>query len=327
MDELKIKELLRVDRPLTEEEQALLEQWYDQFPQHDDLTFSSSIDRERIKTEVKTAVYKGIHLALPKQNNKAVKFRYSRSIAAAAAILILGFGAWMYWSTTRLTGPETEQTAYTTITAPQGLENKLVTLPDRSEVWLMAGTTLKFPHQFAGNKREVELVNGMAFFTVVRNENAPFTVTSGDVRTTVLGTSFNISAYTKSDQVAVSVVTGKVKVAATKRDLGTITPDQQIMYSKTSGESKQQSINAHQLVDWVNGNVMFNNADISEVAEIIEAIYKVKLVYDKGAFSGLQFNFKFSKQLPLKEPLNILRDLSDADYEIQGDRVVIRKIN
>ncbi|MCK7556770.1 FecR domain-containing protein [Chitinophaga sedimenti] len=104
------------------------------------------------------------------------------------------------------------ETGYNTLSTPRGRVFHVV-LPDGSQVWLNAGSTLQYPTQFT-NERAVSL-NGEAYFEVAQNAQLPFTVKTGDrsaVR--VLGTSFNINAYDNEPVIQTTLLTGSVQVQA-----------------------------------------------------------------------------------------------------------------
>lgn len=323
MDEIKIRELLRAERPLTPEEQALLDDWYERFPEYGTLTFESAAEKKRIGQEMKAKVFSGIDKSRPLLKGNTIKLRWARHVAAAVFLILLGVGVAMYWNP--YTSRRSEAVlAYKEEVAPLGKQNKQVVLPDGSTVWLLAGSTLRYPEAFPEGQRPVELVNGMAFFSVAHNPQSPFTVTApGDVRTTVLGTSFNITGYEESDHVTVSVRTGRVNVGSSQRELGVITPDQQIVYTKSSGASRQQNVDTRMLTTWMEGDIVFSNSDLGEVAQIIESVYQVKVVYDKAATSGLRFNFQFRNDAPLRKPMDIIKDLGALDYRIHNDTIIL----
>jgi len=325
MDEHKIKELLGAERELLPEEQALLEKWYDQFPQHDDLTFPSIAEKERVKAEMKTAIYKGINQqASAQQSRKPVFFGRTRNLAAAVLLILSLTAIWLYTGKPGL--PNSQAAAYIEVTAPEGLASKLLVLPDSSKVWLMAGSTIKYPRHFDARQRDIELVNGMALFQVTHDTQSPFTVTTGTgLKTTVLGTSFNISSFKASDKVTVSVVTGKVKVADTKQDLGVLQPNQQIVYSKEAGSGKMQTINALATADWINGHIVLNDAGVDEVAQILGGLYKVQVSFNKQDLSALRLNFQFNREASLKEVLDIMKAIGDINYEIRGGAVILSR--
>src|SRR5690606_7625428 len=90
-------------------------------------------------------------------------------------------------------------------------EVKELLLSDGTKVWVNANSRLKYPKRFENDKREIVL-EGEAFFKVKRDEQRPFIISSKGIRTTVLGTSFNISSYAGDEEVKVTVISGKVAV-------------------------------------------------------------------------------------------------------------------
>jgi ferric-dicitrate binding protein FerR (iron transport regulator) len=121
---------------------------------------------------------------------------------AASVLLTLGVGTGAYYWQQQ---PDlvTQQT--------QGQQQKELTLPDGTRVWLNEGSKLSYPTAFASERREVTL-EGEAYFEVVHlQQHQPFVIKANGTETTVLGTSFNVAAAAKG--VEVSVVTGRVKLA------------------------------------------------------------------------------------------------------------------
>jgi transmembrane sensor len=323
MDEKKIQSLLSSDEPLTPEEEALLVRWYDQFEEHKELTFDSASHKQKVKETMRLGIFEGIQQALPYSKRKTISWP-KWSAVAAAIILILSIGSIIYWMQQGLQFFDHSRIAYTEVTAPSGKENTIIVLPDSSKVWLMAGTTLQYPQQFEEHSRTVTLVNGMAYFEVTHNPNKEFAVnTPAGIRTTVLGTSFNISAFKSSDKLSVTVLTGKVQVSQANKSLGRIIPNQQIVYTKSSQESMQQEVDASLLTAWTQGNIVMQGANVFEVVSIIEQLYGVKVHFDSNALSALHFNFRFRKEDSLTVPLDMLRNMGVINYEINGNTVTL----
>ncbi|MFR7808806.1 MAG: FecR family protein [Butyricimonas faecihominis] len=101
---------------------------------------------------------------------------------------------------------KTRETEYYTINIPYGAEYNLV-LSDGSKIYLNAGSTLRYPDQFIGDKREVFLT-GEAYFEVKSDSLHPFIVHASDVAIRVLGTSFNVNAYAEGTWVKTTLVEG-----------------------------------------------------------------------------------------------------------------------
>ncbi len=66
------------------------------------------------------------------------------------------------------------KSSYNTMSTPRGRQYKL-TLPDGSEVWLNAASSIRYPIAFNGKERKVEL-QGEAYFEVKKNARQPFIV-------------------------------------------------------------------------------------------------------------------------------------------------------
>ena len=129
--------------------------------------------------------------------------RYTTS--AAAMIALTWMLAWYMF-----VGSETP--SYTEITVPKGQRVHL-TLPDGSEAWLSSLSTLKWPSVFSSDARTVEL-DGEGFFTVTKDASRPFTVQTQKYDVRVLGTEFNVYAYSNSEKFETDLLSGKVRVSS-----------------------------------------------------------------------------------------------------------------
>jgi ferric-dicitrate binding protein FerR (iron transport regulator) len=97
----------------------------------------------------------------------------------------------------------------TTISTSIGEKNRIVNLPDGSEIYLNRNSSLEYPEKFRKNSRKVKL-SGEAFFDISPDSNRPFIIDAGKAKVQVVGTSFNIITSNQSDEVEVFVKTGKV---------------------------------------------------------------------------------------------------------------------
>jgi transmembrane sensor len=129
---------------------------------------------------------------------------------ACAVLLIAGLS---FFGRTFLFAPNHGQkTAFQAFRTANGKVKKIF-LQDGTVIWMNAATLIRIETDFNTAKiRKVYLDRGEAFFQVKRDTTRPFTITTGNFITTVLGTSFDIRAYTDLGAYTVSVATGKVKV-------------------------------------------------------------------------------------------------------------------
>ncbi|HEY6899958.1 MAG TPA: FecR domain-containing protein, partial [Puia sp.] len=138
-------------------------------------------------------------------------------IAAASVIAILSTGVYWFVKEGHKTAPKAgEQNPvsmayYTTESNPRGADQKELILADGSKIWLNAASSLKFPSQFDGPDRVVEL-SGEAFFEVERNSDKPFRVLIRDAKIEVLGTHFNVAAYNDEPSSRTTLIDGAVRM-------------------------------------------------------------------------------------------------------------------
>ena len=199
----------------------------------------------------------------PPSRNNTYRFRKIWYAAAAAAI-ILGFvipATYLYMK------PKTEQTVRYVETFTQRGEIKTVVLPDQTEVTLNAGSYLKYPENFTGVERSVELY-GEALFDVTSDPARPFTVKTENMNIKVVGTVFNVKEYADDLTASVSVASGKVEVClANVKAL--LEQNQQVKMDKITGNSETVNINAGVFLSWTKGTLYFYRTPIHEVVNML----------------------------------------------------------
>ncbi|MGA9638617.1 FecR family protein [Flavobacterium sp.] len=178
--------------------------------------------------ETKTRMWNTIE-----KNTVFKKRRRQRWMAAASVLFLLSIGSYQVvfnpiFSKTRIVA---------TKTFPQDI--RILHLPDGTRVWVNENTEISYPKEFGSNERSVTL-KGEAFFEVKRDPSKPFVIRSGEIKTTVLGTSFAIKAY---DGMApeVRVRTGKVRVDGRNNTVLLEKGDAGVMAPKTKTLQKQKT--------------------------------------------------------------------------------------
>ena len=245
-------------------------------------------------------------------------FGLKQWIGVAAALLIFT-GLYFYRSTiTGLLNPgSTYQFANTS-----GKRMHLQ-LADGTKVWLSPNSKLGYPNKFEDSERRVSL-DGEAFFEVAHDARHPFIIKSGEVNTTVLGTSFNVTAYTLQNTINITLVTGKVTVALdSQRD--TITANQRIVINKaTSSITKENFPDAATFLNKRIGIYDYNGTTLQEVGRDLENQYNIKIQLDAD-FSEKAFYGNLDMTDSLDETLNKLCTVMEAKWKKDGGRYVIIK--
>ena len=189
-------------------------------------------------------------------NRKKSSSRWIGWAAAAAVALAVGF-----WFTAQSTVAPSNLLAANT----KYKEQKTVTLADGTKVWLNGNSQLRYPANFTGEHRMVQLT-GEAFFEVTKNPNQPFIIATNKSKVTVLGTSFNVRAITAENVTEVVVKTGKVRFENQEGDKQVeLTPNEKGRYNavdNTIEESAEEDMNE---IAWQSGRLLFKNTPLKEV--------------------------------------------------------------
>ena len=209
---------------------------------------------------------------------------------------------------------------YNTISTPKGGQYQL-TLSDGTRVWLNAASSLRFPATFSGRERKVELT-GEGYFEVAKNKEKPFEVSVNNAVVTVLGTHFNINAYSDERVVKTTLLEGSVKV--TKGNAGAlITPGEQARINNSTGEiTVKEEVDLDEAVAWKNGKFIFNDADIKSIMRQLEKWYDVSVIYDKEV-PDEEFVGSISRNVNVSQILEMLEKTGSVNFEIKGRTIIV----
>ncbi|QHW00017.1 FecR family protein [Spirosoma endbachense] len=336
MDSTNYQELLAkyLKGDCTDEERALLDQWFASLDSEVALPSTDDEQKELLAQNWQMLAARTVKTAPVK------RFQARPYWVAAAVVLLIGGLSWYFVSRLTLELPgRQEQIAETQSSFTERINSSAVpeqlVLSDQSVVTLQPGSRLRYPIEFAGNKREVTLI-GEAFFEVRKNPHKPFLVYSHDLITKVLGTSFRIKAYPTDRNVTVAVRTGRVSVYSPqlatqtklKSDPETIgvvlTPNQQVTYLgqehrlvKTLVEKPLVVIRNEELASFT-----FQNAPVSKIMSAIEKTYGVDVVYDEELMANCFITTSLDQE-NLYDKLTIICKLLGATYKVIDAQIVI----
>jgi ferric-dicitrate binding protein FerR (iron transport regulator) len=190
-------------------------------------------------------------------------------------------------------------------------EYKYLLLPDSTQVWLNASSTLEFPEHFTKNKREVTL-SGEAYFDVRHADQVPFVIHTGNIATTVLGTSFNIKAYPDRQHIIVSVSTGKVKVSYNNIPLATLVKGQQIKVNSRFNTVEEKKIAPAEVAAWQQGKMSYDDEAMEDIIADLERLYNVKIAIRNEAIKTLKVSTSFRREIGIEQALQVLCKLTDT---------------
>jgi transmembrane sensor len=212
-------------------------------------------------------------------------------------------------------------TEWNTITTPRGGQYE-VELQDGSKVWLNAASSLRFPIAFTGNSRNVELT-GEAYFEVSKNKLKPFFVQANGTSVQVLGTHFNVSAYSDNDEVTTTLLEGSVRLQKGSQ-AALLIPGQQGVIAQNSSTIVISKADLEETMAWKNGNFVFHDENITSVMKQISRWYDVDVEYT-GNIKNKEFGGTVSKFKNITEMLDIMELTGEFHYKMEGRRVIIMK--
>lgn len=229
--------------------------------------------------------------------NKPTVLRYMPWIAAAAAVVIT-CSVWLLQpkqqpaiTTAEITidTPRVQQQVAQQWQQQQNTtrSNMKVKLPDGSIATLSPAAGIKYLATFDDNKRDV-ILEGEALFDVVKDKTRPFTVYSGNLSTTALGTSFRVTMLAAA--VKVKLLTGKVVIKGWKKDVYLL-PGQQMTYDvnsnlvKVSGNTKQ----LEEKVAVADPGLSFDNTPLQQVFNKLSQHYEIPIHYTATELNELSF--------------------------------------
>jgi transmembrane sensor len=155
-----------------------------------------------------------------------------------------------------------------------------LTLADGTKVWLNGGSKLSYPETFRGDKREITLV-GEAFLEVEHDAKKSFIVHTGNIKTQVLGTSFNVKAYPEDNFVKVDVATGKVGVVAALAKTVFLTPAEEVIVNKKDHSAiTTRGVDMNALSGWKDGEFIVKNMPLPEVLNAIKHRFNILIKAD-----------------------------------------------
>jgi ferric-dicitrate binding protein FerR (iron transport regulator) len=215
---------------------------------------------------------------------------------------------------------EQQEPVYNTLTTPKGGQFRII-LPDNSAVWLNAASSIRFPTAFTGNERNVE-VTGEAYFEVSADAAKPFKVAlHGGTMIKVLGTHFNVNAYTDEESIQTSLLEGKVEVTRGTEKV-TLKPGQQANVAGSITVKELNGLGMTQVIAWKNGVFNFEQKDLKEVMRQLSRWYNVEVIY-KGAIPHRIFGGELSRSLYLSEIVDVMKVMKVNVKIEEGSKLII----
>jgi transmembrane sensor len=214
---------------------------------------------------------------------------------------------------------QTDPNAVNIITTPRGGQY-MVILADGTKVWLNSVSSLRYPVAFNGNTRSVELT-GEGYFEVAKNKQKPFIVKANGNNVEVLGTHFDISAYSDDKAVTTTLLEGSVRLS--KGGVTTmLIPGQKGVSVNGRADINVQDADTEQAIAWKNGLFFFKNTDIRTIMKQASRWYDVDVDFLDN-LKDQEFGGKISKYKDISELMHNLELTGTIHFKVEGRRITV----
>ncbi|WP_184548855.1 FecR family protein [Mucilaginibacter sp. FT3.2] len=327
MDKDKLELLAKkyFDGTATTEEKALLSQWYDTIHQNEGEEIY--VNSTETADQIKQRIFNSIQQNLQPQQDTVIKPKYfvlKRLIQAASVAAVLAIGFFVIRPADKPAAPKVAQNQVVNVPTNRVLH---ITLPDGSRVWLKAGSVFRYPQNFTGKTRQVELVEGRAFFDIKHVVGQPFIVKTKNLDVNVLGTSFDVRSYKKEGETRVSVITGKVGITqpnSKNKKAIFLLPREEIVLSYASSLPIKDAVKGAAINAWCKNNTVFEQETLENVFKALEKEYNTTITIENKKLLDERISIVLGSQ-HLDSIIQVLSYTKHFKYQIANDSTVVIK--
>lgn len=232
---------------------------------------------------------------------KSLTFNLWKIIGIAASLALLITLSWIL-SNTASKVPEGLQA----VLVPAGQRVQLV-LEDGTKVWLNSNSSFTYPTSFGSKSREVEL-NGEGFFEVTKNTEKPFIVKTEKYDIKVLGTTFNVYAYSQEPNTfETSLLCGSVDVSSRENKENHIILKTKEKVSEVNGLLHKEAIGHLDRFRWKNGLICLDDVPFEKLMEKFSLYYDIRIKIENPKVLDYRCTGKFRQSDGIEYALKVIQ--------------------
>lgn len=219
---------------------------------------------------------------------------------------------------------ESKEIVYNELTIPKCGEYTLK-LADGTQVFMNSASSLRFPVTFNEDTREVYL-QGEAYFQVAKNTKQPFIVHTERTAVRVLGTEFNVMAYSDEENTQVTLIEGSVDVSAQNNEHDILKPGEQFSIHNTTLEASVRQVNIEQYIAWKKGLFCFDAMPLEQLMRGLGRWYDISYLFREESLRKLRFTGGFKRTEKIENIFRMIEDVTDVRFHITGNTIVVDRI-
>jgi transmembrane sensor len=218
-----------------------------------------------------------------------------------------------------------ETMAMNVLEVPHGGEFNL-TLSDGTRVWLNAESRLEYPVKFLNPTREI-MLSGEAFIEVAANPEKPFIVHTRDLNVRVLGTAFNISAYSDEQLQVLTLNHGSVEITGITGLPETnyqLSPGHQFTLDKSNSKTEVKTVDPLLYSAWIHGSFVFNDETLEQIFTKLQRWYNINVLYQNEAVRNERLTGTLPRFGEFGTILNMISQVSDTEFDVKGNTITVK---
>lgn len=293
------------------EEGEQIRAWLEESPQHEKELIKERklFDAMMLLSRQKKGI---LHIRWDSVRNEFLKM-------AGVILLTLGLG-YLY----QQYDMATESPAMQTIYVPAG-QRMNITLPDGTNVWLNARTAIQYPLTFNRKIRQIKL-DGQAYFDVAKNPEKPFIVQTKNFDVEVVGTKFDVEAYSDKDKFETALIQGSVKLVSVANPKKTLMLEPDHKAFLEDGELKIAPVDDYNTYRWKEGLLCFTNETFATIMKDFEKYFEVTIEVSNQKVSKYYYTGKFRQTDGIDYALRVLqRDIAFTYTRDDENRIIYVK--
>jgi len=299
--EERVQRWIIADKDTEEKEEASFEYWNELDTEVNANTYSAL---KRVNRKIGYSERQTVHIPF---------YKKTLQIAAVLIPLLLITGGYFYYTQNKLIE----------ITVAYG-DTRHLFLPDSSEIWINSGSNIKYPKSFTDNQRLVYL-EGETYFSVKKDQAKPFIVKTEQLSVKVLGTKFNVKAYSDDENITTTLTSGKVEVSTQSREKQILKPNEQLTYNIKTSVMNIENISPAETEAWLTGQILFINSSFQDIKQTLERHFNITIDDRTNIPASRLYTAKFLKGETLDEILHVLKDVIGFTYQQQGTHIILNK--
>lgn len=280
--------------------------------------FSNYSDLPKEKIE---SLYRNLHISDKPAKPRFILGKYWIQIAASILLIVTVRLTMLAYMQRQEINTLSEQNV---VICSSDYGKSLVTLPDGTIVHLNAKSSLIYSQDFGLKDRNVKL-SGEGFFEVKKNAEKKFTVGTGYMDVTVLGTKFNVYAYENKDLVEMSLVEGRVSITTKRepyKDIN-VKPNEKVTYNKNTGEIRHERTDNKMETAWMDKELVFRSERLGKVFDYLSRKFAVKFNVDDEELLNDIYTGAFDDE-NIESVMEILKLHYKFEYQNENNMISIQ---